>query len=288
MKNLIVDKKYDNKKLSVFLLGHFPKLSINTVFKALRKKDIRVNDIRINKDIIIHAGDNVLLYISDELLEPSFNLNIVFEDDNILVIDKPNNIEVTGEYSLTYEVHKIYYDSAFMPMPCHRLDRNTTGLVLFAKNETSLNILLDKFKNHEIEKHYLALVYGVPAVKSNKLVAYLFKDAKKSLVYISDFPKPGYSKIVTSYTVINSYDNNSSLLDVQIETGKTHQIRAHLAHIGFPIIGDGKYGDFEVNKLFGAKTQKLHSFVLKFNFSSDSGFLDYLNGVEFNSCNPFD
>lgn len=287
MKNLFVDKKYDNKKLSVFLLSYFPKLSINTIFKALRKKDIRINDVRINKDITIHTGDNILLYISDNLLEPSFNLNIVFEDENILVIDKPNNIEVTGEYSLTYEVHKIYSDSAFKPMPCHRLDRNTTGLVLFAKNETSLNILLDKFKNHEIEKHYLALVYGVPTVKSNKLVAYLFKDAKKSLVYISDFHKPGYSKIVTSYTVINSYDNNSSLLDVQIETGKTHQIRAHLAHIGFPIIGDGKYGDFEVNKLFGAKTQKLHSSVLKFNFSSDSGFLDYLNGSEFKSFYTF-
>lgn len=287
MKNLFVDKKFDNKKLSVFLLSYFPKLSINTVFKALRKKDIKVNDIRINKDVTIHTGDNILLYISDNLLEPSFNLNIVFEDENILVINKPNNIEVTGEYSLTYEVHKIYSEALFKPMPCHRLDRNTTGLVLFAKNEPALNILLDKFKNHEIEKHYLALVHGIPSVRNNKLIAYLFKDSKKSFVYISDSPKPGHSKIVTSYSVITSYDNNSSLLDVQIETGKTHQIRAHLAHIGFPIIGDGKYGNFEVNKLFGAKTQKLHSYILKFNFSSDNGFLNYLNGIEFRSHNPF-
>ncbi len=287
MKNLFVDKKFDNKKLSVFLLSVFPKLSINTVFKTLRKKDIKINNVRINKDVTIHTGDNILLYISDNLLEPSFNLNIVFEDKNILVIDKPNNIEVTGEYSLTYEVHKIYSGALFKPMPCHRLDRNTTGLVLFAKNESALNILLDKFKNHEIEKHYLALVYGIPSVKANKLIAYLFKDSKKSLVYISDFPKTGYSQIVTSYSVIASYEDNSSLLDVQIETGKTHQIRAHLAHIGFPIIGDGKYGNFEVNKLFGAKTQKLHSCVLKFNFSSESGFLDYLNGAEFKSFCTF-
>lgn len=294
MKKIIVDKKYNNKKLSVFLLSYYPKLSINTVFKALRKKDIKVNDVRINKDIVVHTNDNILLYISDELLEPSFNLKIVFEDDNILVIDKPNNIEVTGEHSLTTEVHKIFSSCTFKPMPCHRLDRNTTGLVLFAKNEASLNILLEKFKKHEIEKHYLALVYGIPSVTSARLIAYLFKDSKKSLVYISDSPKQGYSKIITSYNVIKSFNNNTSLLDVQIETGKTHQIRAHLAHIGFPIIGDGKYGNFEINKKFGCKSQKLHSYILKFNFASNnssdispnscsnnysnSNLLDYLNG----------
>lgn len=283
MKNLIIDKKYNNKKLSSFLLDYFPKLSINTFFKALRKKDIRINNIRINKDIIVHTDDNILLYISDELLEPKFDLNIAFEDDNILVVNKPNNIEVTGKDSLTSEIHKIYTNSSFKPMPCHRLDRNTTGLVLFAKNEASLNILLDKFKKHEIEKHYSALVYGIPSIKSNTLVSYLFKDSKKSLVYISDSPKPGYSKIVTSYTVLESFDNNSSLLDIQIVTGKTHQIRAHLAHIGFPIIGDGKYGDYSVNKSFNSKYQKLHSSSLKFIFSSDSGFLDYLNGFEVKS-----
>lgn len=287
MKSLIVNKNYNNKKLSSFLLSCFPKLSINSIFKALRKKDIKLNNIRINKDIIVHTGDNISLYISDEVLEPSFNLNIVFEDNNILVIDKPDNIEVTGEYSLTYEVQKIYSNSSFKPMPCHRLDRHTTGLVLFAKNEASLNILLDKFKKHEIEKHYLALVYGIPSEKSAKLTAYLFKDSKQSLVFISDFPKTGYSKIVTSYSLIASYDNNSSLLDVQIETGKTHQIRAHLAHIGLPIIGDSKYGNFDANKKFGCKFQKLHSYILKFAFSSDSSFLNYLNGMELKSFNSF-
>ena len=166
-------------------------------------------------------------------------------------------------------------------MPCHRLDRNTSGLILYAKNEEALNILLDKFKNHEIEKHYSALVYGYPKCKHQKLTAYLFKDSKKSLVYISDVPKKGYNKIITSYTLIEKYDNNTSLLDVEIETGKTHQIRAHLAHIGLPIVGDGKYGINDVNKKFKAKYQKLVSYCLKFNFKSESGVLNYLNGKEF-------
>ena len=281
MKKLIVPNKYDGKKLSKFILDNFPHLSPNMLYKALRQKDIKINGTRINKDCTIYVGNEILVYIADNFLCPSINLDIVFEDENILIINKPSNIEVTGNDSLTTNVHNQYSNSDFLPMPCHRLDRNTTGLVLFAKNEDSLNILLDKFKNHEIRKKYLALVYGIPKIKKARLEAYLFKDNKKSIVYISDNFKTGYSKIITSYSVIKEYDNNSSLLEVEIETGKTHQIRAHLAHIGYPIIGDGKYGINSVNKDFGFKFQQLKAYELTFNFQTDAKCLNYLNGKTF-------
>ena len=278
MKKLIVNKKYDNKKLNKFLQDSIPNLSSNLFYKTLRKKDIKINGKRVNENITVFGNDVIEVYVADNLLEKKLHINIIFEDDNILVIDKPCGIEVTGRNSLTSIVHNQYSNCEFLPMPCHRLDRNTTGLVLFAKNQEALDILLDKFKNHEIEKHYLALVYGVPKIKSQTLTAYLFKDSKKSFAYISDEPKKGYSKIITSYSLIEKYANGTCLLDVEIETGKTHQIRAHLAHIGLPIVGDGKYGNYEINKKLGIKTQELKSYILKFNFTTDSGILYYLNG----------
>lgn len=285
MKKLIVNKKYDGKKLNKFLIDNIPNLSFGLFCNTLRKKDIKINGKRVNKDVSIFEGDEVLVYISDELLDSktSINLDIVFEDDNILIINKPANIEVTGENSLTSLVHKIYKNDIFKPMPCHRLDRNTTGLILFAKNEASLKILLDKFKNHEIEKHYLAWVYGIPSTTFKRSEAYLFKDNKKSMVYISDTPKKGYVKIITSFSVLEERkQNNTSILDVQIETGKTHQIRAHLAYMSYPIIGDGKYGKNDINKLFGKKQQMLCSYKLKFNFKTDAKHLNYLNNKVFN------
>lgn len=282
MKKLIVNEKYHEKKLNKFLLDNLDGLSYSLFCNTLRKKDIKINGKRVNKDVILYKGDEVLVYIADSLLEQknSIDLNIIFEDENILFINKPINLEVTGNNSLTTLVHKKYENFDFKPMPCHRIDRNTTGLVLFAKNEKSLEILLSKFKNHEIEKHYLALVYGHPSYNSKKIEAYLFKDNKKSMVYISDTPKKGYSKIITSYNILEKRPNNTSILDVEIETGKTHQIRAHLAHLGYPIIGDGKYGKNDINKQFNRKTQMLCSYKIIFKFKTNADILNYLN----NSC----
>ena len=276
MEKIVVDEKYNGKKLNKIVLDKISEINYNIFCKILRKKDIKVNGKRTNKDILVYSKDIIEIYLPNT--EKKLNIEIIYEDENILVVNKKANIEVVGEKSLTTQIQEYYKEKNIKPMPCHRIDRNTTGLVLFAKNNEALEILLNKFKNHEIDKHYLALVYGIPKEKHKVLEDYLFKDNKKSQVYISNSYKKGYQKIITIYKVLEERKDNTSLLDVEIKTGKTHQIRAHLAYIGYPIIGDGKYGKNEINKKFHKKYQCLKSNELKFNFTTPSGILDYLNG----------
>jgi 23S rRNA pseudouridine955/2504/2580 synthase len=255
------------------------------LYKALRQKDIKIDGIRQKENVTIYNGNIIEIYISDEFLLGNINstLDVLYQDENILAINKPKGISVTEENgksgSLNITLTKMVKEQFGMNLePCHRLDRNTSGIVLYAKNKDALEILFNKFKNHEIEKHYKALVYGIPKEAHKILKDYLFKDSKKNIVYISSIPKKGYLSIVTEYTVIEqNIKNNTSLLDINLHTGRTHQIRAHLAYIGYPIIGDGKYGKQEINKKFGKKVQELQSYKLIFKFKEDSGILNYLN-----------
>lgn len=281
MRKLVVNSKYNGKKLNTVLLSEFDGLTTSSLYKALRKKDIRINGVKTNQNATVYEGDEITIFITDEYLFKASIItkdSIIYEDENILVANKPAGIEVAGDNSFSSLLSGFLGYTVF---PCHRLDRNTSGLVLFAKNETALNILFDKFKNHEIEKHYICEVYGIPKEKHKILTDFLFKDNKKSIVYISNVPKKGYVKIITEYTVLSSNKSaNTSKLEVILHTGRTHQIRAHLAYYGYPILGDGKYGNNEINKKFKMKKQELTSYSLKFNFTSTSGILEYLSGME--------
>lgn len=245
-------------KLSKFLSGKYgATLPYSTMQKLLRAKDIKVDGKRVNKDVNVVKGQEICVYFDGVKNE----IQPLFSENGILVFFKPRGI--TSE-DFESEIQSEYFGYKL----CHRLDRNTAGLLVFSKDE-SLEEMLKAFKERTVQKFYLAEVNGNLKKDSDTLTSYLVKDAENSLVKIYDNKVDNSVKIITKYEVLERRET-STLIKVELVTGKTHQIRAHFAHIGHFVIGDGKYGDNKINKVFKAKRQRLTAYSLTFNFEKDS------------------
>lgn len=303
-KEIVVEENDAGQRLDRFLLKLFPALKSGMISKAVRNKDIKLNGKRTEISCRLAKNDVIYIFLPDFLLEAknseddfmasSDKLNIIYEDENILLADKEQGLVVHADESkaadtLINRIKKYLYikgeyspenEQSFTPSLCNRIDRNTGGIVIAAKNAESLRILNEKIKNREIVKKYLCVVIGKPKKNEDILTAYLERDMAKKQVSISDKKTPDNLTIKTKYKVIESC-GELSLLEVELLTGRTHQIRAHMAYIGHPLLGDGKYGINRINMKYGFKMQALYSYKLKFDFTGDSGILNYLNKKEF-------
>ncbi len=305
MKELRIGQNDAGQRLDRFVGKAVPLLPDSLLQKYIRLKRIKCNGKGAKRDTRLAAGDVLQLYINDEFFEKpreensylkvgTPKLNIVYEDENILLLDKKPGVLCHSagvwDYNTLIANVQAYMaqkgewrpkeENAFAPALCNRIDRNTGGIVIAAKNAEALRILNDKIRDREIEKYYLCAVQGRPKPPAGRLENYLFKDAKKNQVFVKNRPEPGAKTAVTEYRLITS-KGKLSLVECRLLTGRTHQIRAQMAHAGWPLLGDGKYGSERFNKDFGEKGQALYSYRLEFTFPTDAGILNYLRGRQF-------
>ena len=305
MREFIINKNDAGQRLDKYITKSFPLLPQSLMYKYIRSKRIKIKNKKSEISYRLKENDVVSLYINDEFFEPvkpkydflsaGKSIKIVYEDENVILIDKPAGIlshPDEGNYTDTaitrvkrYLYEKGEYDPenemSFAPALVNRIDRNTCGIIIGAKNAESLRILNEKLKNREIHKYYLCIAIGKLKNKEGIIKGYLEKNEKQNRVYISDKSTDKTKAIATKYNVLD-YKNGLSLVEVELLTGRTHQIRASFSHLGNPLLGDGKYGTNAQNKKFGGyKKQFLYSYKLTFDFETDAGILDYLNGKSY-------
>ncbi len=305
MRELIIGKNDAGQRLDKFITKTL-NLPISLLYKSIRLKKIKVNRKRAENNTILHEGDTIQCFLAEEFFEKkadehsfesiNVHLDIIYEDENIMLLNKRPGVSVHEDengstntlitHIQAYLYQKGEYrpdtEQSFAPALCNRIDRNTGGIVIAAKNAEALRVMNEKIKYREIDKFYLAAVHGVPKPESATIKGYLLKDDQKNIVRVYEKNPPrGAKEIITKYKVV-AKKQDSSLIEVELLTGRTHQIRAHMAYIGHPLIGDGKYGINKADRANGYKYQALYSYKLRFSFdTSNPTVLDYLNGKEF-------
>ena len=305
MRELTIGKNDAGQRLDRFVAKSLPLLPSALLQKYIRLKRIKVNGGRAERDYRLKEGDTLQLYINDEffdkpreenmfltLFRPS--LEIVYEDENLMLLNKRPGLVVHADETekvntLINHIQAYLYqkrewnprwENAFTPALCNRIDRNTGGIVIAAKNAETLRIINEKIRDREIDKRYLCITLGAPKPAEGKIECFLLKDEKKKQVAVYHKPVPGGKTAVTRYRTLEKR-GELALVEVELLTGRTHQIRASFADLGCPLLGDGKYGRGDVNKRYGETRQALHSYRLTFDFPTDAGLLNYLKGRSF-------
>ena len=304
MKEFQIKKNDAGQRLDKFLSKAVKGLPMSLMYKYIRTKKIKVNRARTEQKYMLMEGDIVQLFIKDEFFDSpekddsalasiTPKLTVVYEDENIILCNKRPGVLVHEDdegkdntlimHIKAYLYQKGEYnpedEQSFAPALCNRIDRNTGGIVIGAKNAEALRVMNEKIKNDEISKFYYCVVHGKMPKKADTLTGFLLKDSDKNQVKIFDKQVKGSKNIITKYKVI-SEKNGMSLLEIDLVTGRTHQIRAHMSYIGHPLVGDGKYGVNKDDRAKGYKYQALYAYRLRFDFDDDSGALGYLKGKE--------